>query len=665
MLRLVGDPYHVVDLAILQEPERLVALRRLALASLEPDEPLDRLTRLAAATCSAPTALITFVGKDSEHFKSARGLPKRMASLRQIPLDHSICQYTVASRRSLVVPDTRRHPVLRTNLAVTEYGIAAYAGAPLITSEGHCVGSISVLDWKPRAWSEDQVAMLQDLAATAVTELELRRELSERARIESALRESEERFRTLIEYTSDVITIVDESGIVRYGSPSVKPVLGYDPEDLIGRRAVDLVHPDDAMRVLEAHLAALRDPWRAQRGVEFRFRHKDGTWRVLEALGSVLQYRSAGPHAVLTLRDVTDHHRAQAALRDSEERLRLTLEAGKCGVWDWDIPGNRVTWSERVYELHGLTPETFGGRSEDFLDVIHPEDADRVGEAIRAAIEEGADYGIEFRVVHRDTGETRWVWTNGQVLFDDDGRPARMLGATLDTTERRQAEEALRASHEQLRLLARRLDDVREEELTRVAREIHDELGHALTALRLDLGWMVPKVQRNREPVPRKTAEMLALVDDTIDSVRRIASRLRSPVLEDLGLAAAIDARLERFAQQTGMEVELRAGTEDVSPAARRGLYRIVQEALTNVARHSGARRVRVVLEGSPELTVLEVVDDGVGIPAGMIDNPQSLGLVGMRERAAAIGAHFEVEGGPGRGTAVRVRLPHDPSHPG
>ena len=149
-------------------------------------------------------------------------------------------------------------------------------------------------------------------------------------------------------------------------------------------------------------------------------------------------------------------------------------------------------------------------------------------------------------------------------------RRARMLGATLDTTERRQAEEALRASHEQLRQLAHRLDEVREEELTRVSREIHDELGHALTALRLDLGWMVPKVRRNREPVRQKTAEMLALVDDTIDSVRRIASRLRPPVLEDLGLAAAIDARLERFAEQTGIEVELQAGTEDVPAAARR-----------------------------------------------------------------------------------------------
>jgi PAS domain S-box-containing protein len=549
--------------------------------------------------------------------------------------------------------------VLHANLAVTELGVVAYAGAPLITSEGHCLGTISVLDWEPRDWTDEQVAMLQDLAATAVTELELRRELTERARIERALRESEERFRSLIEYTSDIITIVDESGLVRYGSPSVEPILGYAPEELLGRRAVELIHPDDRSRVFEAHLAALRDPLTAQRGVEFRFRHKNGTWRVLEALGSALQYRSAGPQAVLTLRDVTDRRRAEAALRDSEERLRLTLDAGKCGIWDWDIPTNHVTWSERVYQLHGLTPETFGGRAEDFLSVVHPEDCARVGEAIRQALEERADYGIEFRVIRPGTGETRWVWTNGRVLFGKDGTPLRMLGATLDTTERRQAEEALRASHEQLRQLAHRLDEVREEELTRISREIHDELGHALTALRLDLSWLAPKLGRNREPVRKKAAEMLALVDDTIDSVRRIASRLRPPVLEDLGLVAAIDARLERFAQQTGLQVELQASADEVPRLARRPLYRIVQEALINIARHSRARRVRVALACSPEVVVLEIADDGVGIPVGMIDNPGSLGLVGMRERAAALGADFKVEGGPGRGTTIRVTLPH------
>ena len=129
-------------------------------------------------------------------------------------------------------------------------------------------------------------------------------------------------------------------------------------------------------------------------------------------------------------------------------------------------------------------------------------------------------------------------------------------------------------------------------------------------------------------------------------------------MLDDLGLAAAIETLLERFADQTGVQVELRAEGGDVPGIARRALYRIVQEALTNVARHAQARGVRVRLACSPDLVLLEVADDGVGIPAGRMDNTGSLGLVGMRERAAALGADFTVEGGPGRGTTIRVALP-------
>jgi two-component system sensor histidine kinase UhpB len=277
-------------------------------------------------------------------------------------------------------------------------------------------------------------------------------------------------------------------------------------------------------------------------------------------------------------------------------------------------------------------------------------------------LEDHADYAIEFRVIRPDTGDIRWVWTNGRVLFGEDGRPLRMLGATLDTTGRRLAEESLRASHEQLRHLAHRLDEVREKEVTRISREIHDELGHALTALRLDLGWMLPKLQRNRALVREKAAEMLALVDTTIDSVRRIAAGMRPPVLEDLGLTAALEPLLQRFAGQTGLTVELEAGTDDVPIVARRALYRIVQEALTNIVRHAKARRVRVSLECSTDRIALEVTDDGIGIPAGAIDDPGSLGLVGMRERAAALGATFDMQSAPGQGTTIRVVLPREES---
>jgi len=168
----------------------------------------------------------------------------------------------------------------------------------------------------------------------------------------------------------------------------------------------------------------------------------------------------------------------------------------------------------------------------------------------------------------------------------------------------------------------------------------------------------VTQLRRNREPVRQKAGEVLALVDDTIDSVRRIAGRLRPPALEDLGLAAAIEALLERLSDQTGVQVQLHASADDVPAPVRRALYRIVQEALTNVARHSRASRVEVQLRRAPDAIVLEVADDGIGIRPAMLDNPGTLGLVGMRERAAALGATFWVEAGAGPGTTIRVTLP-------
>jgi two-component system, NarL family, sensor histidine kinase UhpB len=151
---------------------------------------------------------------------------------------------------------------------------------------------------------------------------------------------------------------------------------------------------------------------------------------------------------------------------------------------------------------------------------------------------------------------------------------------------------------------------------------------------------------------------MLELVDYTIETVRRIASGLRPPVLDDFGLVAALEPLLERFSEQTGIQVELQADQDDLPNAARRALYRIVQEALTNVARHARATRVRVVLASSRDQLRLEITDDGIGIPSGRIESSGSLGLVGMRERAAALGAGFEIEGAPGGGTTIRTTLP-------
>ncbi len=228
--------------------------------------------------------------------------------------------------------------------------------------------------------------------------------------------------------------------------------------------------------------------------------------------------------------------------------------------------------------------------------------------------------------------------------------------ARLEILARSAAE--LKESEEQLRRLAQRLESVREQEQTRIAREIHDQLGQALTALKLDLTWVQRRLAGERHLLSEKADQLVTLVDATIEAGRQISAELRPPILEDLGLAAAIEWSLQRFGEQTGIRYGLQADEDNVPLEAGRALYRILQEALTNVARHAAARRVDVRLDRADGELVLEVRDDGKGISDAVLHDTRALGLVGMRERAMALGGTVTFSRSPGGGTMVTVRLP-------
>jgi signal transduction histidine kinase len=215
----------------------------------------------------------------------------------------------------------------------------------------------------------------------------------------------------------------------------------------------------------------------------------------------------------------------------------------------------------------------------------------------------------------------------------------------------------------ELKALSERLLLVQEEERTRIARELHDDLGQALTALKMDVGGLVAMLPPSASaPLQnRLISRIVATLDDTVTAVQRISSELRPSVLDDLGLAAAIEAEALRFEQRTGIECELSLPDHDgvrVSGPAVTAIYRIVQEALTNVARHANASRVELRLRQRPEELLLEVRDDGRGITAEEVGDPHSLGLIGIRERADLAGGTVHFEGVAGRGTIVSVRIP-------
>jgi signal transduction histidine kinase len=230
--------------------------------------------------------------------------------------------------------------------------------------------------------------------------------------------------------------------------------------------------------------------------------------------------------------------------------------------------------------------------------------------------------------------------------------------------ERKQAEIDLRNSRDQLRALAARLQAVREEERKLIARDIHDELGQALTVLGIGLGWIRERLESenatSRNPVQQKIAELSTLLRTTSKTVRKLCSELRPEILDGLGLSAAIEWQAHEFSRRTGIRcaVSTRADGLTLAPDQTTAAFRIFQEILTNVARHAHASRVNVRLESTGKEVILEASDNGRGIRDCDIDGTKSLGLVGMRERALLLGGALELRGVPGKGTTVTVRLP-------
>lgn len=267
--------------------------------------------------------------------------------------------------------------------------------------------------------------------------------------------------------------------------------------------------------------------------------------------------------------------------------------------------------------------------------------------------------------LHTETDERRLdgkplrIEGDYMVIYDDEGRIAGHFGIQRDVTDSHLAMEQVRVSREQLRALASRLQKVREEERTEVSREIHDELGQALTGLKLDIAWMKSRLPRDHEMM-NQCVSVISRIDQTLTAVRRIATALRPSVLDQLGLAAALEWQGQEFRARTGIEVEMVVATDGgaIPDDIGSSVFRILQESLTNVARHARAKRVRIRLEQTTSLLSLEVSDDGVGAPSKCLDGTKSLGVLGMRERALACGGDFSIVGVPGRGTTVSLHVP-------
>jgi PAS domain S-box-containing protein len=359
------------------------------------------------------------------------------------------------------------------------------------------------------------------------------------------------------------------------------------------------------------------------------------------------------------LRDVTERVRNEQVVERNEARMRGILDSAMDAIITIDEDQRVVLFNRAAETVFGwLRDEAIGEPLEKFIPQRfrgeHAGHVRRFGETGVSSRRMG-----ESRVVRgmRRNGEEFPIDASISQVAQGGRRFFTVI--LRDVTRRVQSEEALKRSREEIRQLAMAATTAREQEKSRIARELHDELGQALTALKIDIGWLRTQPGMQAAAVEKLSA-MQSLVDATVAAARRISADLRPLMLDDLGLAAATEWLVETFRGRTGIACELDAAEKDLDlhdPHAT-AVFRVLQECLTNIAKHAGASTVRVGVARDGPAILLTVRDDGRGFDAGAAPKEGSFGLLGLRERASLLHGEVAIESAPGKGTTVRMRLP-------
>ncbi len=423
-----------------------------------------------------------------------------------------------------------------------------------------------------------------------------------------------------------------------------------------------------------------------------------GDESIREGIYAVQVFPLSNDFLGVVFENVTDQRRSERALRESEERLRLLIQGvQEYGIFQLDPAGHVVSWNAGAARLMGYHAEEIIGQH---FSVFYPREDVLSGKPQRGmaeAVRRGQSEDEGWRV--RKDGARSWVNVVLTALRDAEGNLRGFAKLTRDTTERREREEALtrakellelrveqraavltrvndelrveiadrkhaeeqfKETLEQLRALTARLQSVREEERASIAREIHDELGQACTAIKMDLALIGRKITRRRTQLRAKIESSMRLVDDMITTLRRIASDLRPRTLDDLGLAAALEWQGQEFEKRTGIHCRVVLPGEPLNLDSERSIaiFRIFQESLTNVARHARATSVEAHLEMEQDELIFSVHDNGKGFDPQEAKARKSLGLVGMQERAHLLNGEVSIEGIPGSGTTLILRIP-------
>ena len=468
--------------------------------------------------------------------------------------------------------------------------------------------------------------------------------------VQRKIEESEMRLRTILDTDPECIKLIDEEiRLLDVNKAGLQMMDVARLEDIVGHSFLELVDP----RQQKQTARLVKEAFKGKTGaLEFEMLTLKGNRRWCEM--SVVPFRNTEKLVVSALavtRDITERKKAELNLKLSEEKYRTLVEQAADAIALYDANGQLLDTNPSASDLLGYTQEEMS--SMNLGQFLLPEDVadDPVNyEMLNAGVST-----VKIRRMKRKNGTLVVTEVRSQQLPD-----GRYLSVIRDMTERLRAEEELKSSFKAVRSLTTHLQNIREEERTNIAREIHDELGQQLTVLKMDIAWLNKRLKGNDEKVNQRLADLLLMLDDTVKSVRRISSQLRPSLLDDLGLTAAMEWQLGEFEKRAGIKTLFKAPHEEipVPDSAKTALFRIFQESLTNVVRHSGASQLSVELREEAGQLKMSIIDNGTGFDPAKVAEKRTLGILGMKERSEMIGGTYVINSIPGEGTSVFVSVP-------
>ena len=464
--------------------------------------------------------------------------------------------------------------------------------------------------------------------------------------------ESEYRLRTILDTDPECIKLMDEKGmLIDINKAGLQMVEAGTVEELAGESLLKVV-AEPFKKQTQAQITA------AYRGLPGRFEFEMNTLKGKKRWCeiSLVPFRNAEGNIISVLgvtRDMTENLEARNALIRNEEKYRTLVEQAADAIALYDATGRILDVNSGASNLLGYSKEEL---MEMRLDQVLTSEETLLNPVRYDILQEGKST-VKQRKMRRKDGVVVETEVSSQQLPD-----GRFLSVIRDLTDRIKAEQELQRYYTQLKELNSYLQNVREEERSNIAREIHDELGQQLTVLKMDISWVYKKVGEQSPELKERLQGLIEMVDNTVRSVRRISSELRPSMLDDLGLPAAMEWHAQEFMKRTGISIETHIDAFDrVLPGkVAITVFRVFQESLTNVARHANANKVVVtlLLQSDPDCLLLTVKDDGRGFLMKDIESRKTLGILGMKERIAIINGKYSIKSQPGKGTLVSINVP-------